>query len=180
MRPMHGQRSGFTIIELLVALTIGALVMIGVRILVDGIYISAAVDARMSRSYERDANGERLLRRLAASAETGTMIGGTFGGDSMTVHFVSWCDEPGGWERRCRVTLGVDLLRSGPTLRARLSTGEHLALSHAARRMSLLYLSAVEGGGTWTRQWGDGPNIPIALGVTRDTDTLIIKLGEQQ
>jgi prepilin-type N-terminal cleavage/methylation domain-containing protein len=180
MKRIGRARPAFTIIEVLVALTIGAFIMIGVRILVEEIFAAAEHAARDARTADTDANGERLLRRLAASAETGTMIGGTFGGDSLSAHFVSWCDRPGGWQRRCRVALGIEENGELLALRVSLSTGERLIVARASTRMSLLYLSDASNGGSWMRQWGDSPSIPVALGLVRDTDTLIIRLGDQQ
>jgi hypothetical protein len=178
-RARYGTAAGFTVIEIIVALFIGAVVVLGARSLLEGLAAQTSRVTTTARDGDRDANGERLLRGLVGRLEIGTDSSRRFGGDEREVHFSSWCDVARGWQERCSVSLALEPTRAGIALVGRLSTGESIVLREAARGEGLRYLADAASGGRWFVRWGDGLTAPLAVGVLLDGDTIIVRVGER-
>jgi prepilin-type N-terminal cleavage/methylation domain-containing protein len=171
---------GFTLIELMVAITLSGIVLLGARALweslassVDRLRTSATADAR-------DANGERLLRSLVGRLEVGTDQSHEFAGDEQHMRFTTWCDMPAGWQERCDAVIGIEPDSGGQfALVARLSTGEIIPVERGFARGVLRYLNDPVGRGVWFRIWGHGITAPLAIGVITDRDTTIVRIGER-
>ena len=175
---MRGRR-GFTLIELVVALFVSGVVMLGARLIMES--LANAEDQLRADAARGDAsaNGERLLRTLFARLEVGTDQSREFGGDERATRFTTWCDVPTGWLERCEAEVAFDTAAGGPALVARLSTGERVVLRRGFDSGALRYLNAPAGGGQWFRVWGHGITAPLAIGVITDGDTMIVRIGER-
>ena len=172
-------RAAFTLIEVMVALSISGLVLLGARWLLTGLADDADRITRAAALADHDANAERVLRALFAGLEVGTDSTRTFEGSERHARFTTWCDAPAGWQERCEALLQLDSLGGAPGLRVTLSTGEVIPLRGGFARGSLRYLSDARAGGTWFRRWGRGIVAPPAVGVVIDGDTLILRIGER-
>lgn len=195
--PRRGALSlGFTLVEIMVAIAIGGLVLMGARSLLEALADEEGHVAREAAIHDAHANGERLLRDLVGRMEVGTKEGGSFEGDPGEASFTSWCDVPAGWQERCRVTIAIEggagsagSDGTGPALVARLSGGRRVVLRTGFRAGELRYLNSAASGGQWFRQWGEGITAPLAIGVLLQrkssaiegfvVDTLIVRIGER-
>lgn len=179
-------RHGFTLLELLVALVVSAVVLLGARAisetLADGAHRStvAATDA------DQSVNSERLLREVVGRIEVADRGDRRFDGTSKRARFASWCAVPAGWLERCSGALLLDstaALDGGVsprhTLLLVLSTGDSIPLRAGFERGSLWYITASEHGSTWYREWGNGITVPAAIGVVIDGDTTLVRLGDR-
>jgi prepilin-type N-terminal cleavage/methylation domain-containing protein len=179
-RTRQGRRSarrGFTLIELVVAITISALVILAGRMLLENLGAAADRIDRAAQKGAGDANGERLLRALVAQIDVGIQ-GATFAGDEQSAQFTSWCQSPRGWRERCRITLSIEMVNGSPALTTTLPGNDRVVLYRAERALRLRYLVDPSAGGTWFVKWGDGLLAPRAIGVIADSDTLIIRIGD--
>src|SRR5689334_9911858 len=95
------RRSGFTLLEVLLALSIGVMVILAIRALIEGLARQAMTVANVSREIDTRANADRLLRSLVGQLELGSVQGGEFAGDAHWARFDSWCHTPRGWDERC-------------------------------------------------------------------------------
>lgn len=179
MRPGGAARSGFTLVEVMIALLVSGLVLLGARLLLEGMADESERSVAAATRATAEANADRVLRDLVGQLEVGTDSATEFGGDERVVRFASWCAVPSGWEERCRVTLAVDSLDGRPVLAALLSTGEVLVLRSGFRDGQLCYLTSAAEGGHWLRGWGMGITAPLAIGVVLDGDTTILRIGER-
>lgn len=186
----HGvARPGFTLIEIMVAIAIGGLVLLGARSLLEALADEEHHVAREAAIHDARANGERLLRDLVGRMEIGTAESGPFAGDATETSFTSWCDVPAGWQERCEVTIAFENEGAEPALVAHLPGGRRLTLRSGFRAGALRYLNNASSGGQWFQQWGKGITAPLAIGVLleRETgavdapivDTLIVRIGER-
>ncbi len=174
-------RSGFTLIEVLVALIVGAIVLLGAHqilaILTDQ---SHALTSRAAHT-DRDANGERLLRSLVGQLELGSPGTAPFSGSPDTVRFSSWCDVPSGWLERCAVTLSFAADSDHEMLRAQLNANRPIDLVHGFRRGTFRYLESAAAGGQWFQTWGTGITAPLGIGIVLlrngAVDTMIVRIG---
>jgi prepilin-type N-terminal cleavage/methylation domain-containing protein len=174
------RRSGFTLVELMVALTVSGIVLLGARALWESLALSVDRMRNQVSSDTREANGERLLRSLVGRIELGTGQASEFAGDGRQVTFTTWCDVPAGWQEQCAARIMIER-DSGPTLQlvARLSTGEVIALQRGFRTGLLRYLNDPTDGGAWSPIWSHGIAAPLAIGVITDGDTAIVRIGER-
>lgn len=180
MRPSHALRTGFTLIELTVAILLSGIVLLGARALWESLAISVDRLSVQATADARDMNGERLLRSLVGRLEVGTNQSQEFAGDEQQAQFTTWCDVPAGWQERCDAVIGFEFDSVGHLeLQARLSTGEIISLQRGFAHGVLRYLNAPAGGGVWFHIWGHGITAPLAIGVITDSDTAIVRIGER-
>lgn len=181
----RARRRGFTIIELLVALAVGGVAILGAAAMLGAVSDQAERVAEVTRTMAERANGERLLRALAASYQPSVNGEATFIGESESARFVSWCQTSNGWPERCWVRLSVlpadAALGRTTRLVASLSTGGTEVVLSGFEAAELRYLDDASNGGRWFHTWGAGISAPLAIGVVRvtesRTDTLIVRLG---
>lgn len=176
---MRRKTLGFTLMELVVAMTLSGIVLLGARSLWES--VAGSIDRLRARAIvvDRDANGERLLRSLVGRLEVGTDQSREFAGDESHAIFTTWCDVPAGWQERCGAVIGIEPDSDGRSLRlvAHLSTGEFITLDRGFTNGKLRYLNDPVSGGVWFRVWGHGITAPLAIGVITDGDTAIVRIG---
>lgn len=177
MKSADARRPGFTLLEVVVALTIASIVVLGAHAMVDALGRHADRSAMVARSGDRSRNAERLIRSLAARVEIGVESSRRFTGSERSTRFATWCDAPAGWQERCTATIAFDT--TNDVLAITLSTGERIELRHGFRQGALLYLGSAENGGTWMQSWGDGITAPLAIGIVIDADTQIVRMGQR-
>ena len=198
--PQRGAR-GFTLVEVVVAIALAGIVLLGARRMLEGLADAADRVNRSAEEADADGNADRLLRDLAGRLEVGTREAHDFSGAETDSHFTSWCDVPDGWQERCDVRVAIDSVGGTPALTMTLTTGtvREPADSAAGGRMIVLrrgfrsgtfrYLNRPDTGGVWFVAWGHGISAPLALAIILDhgraagdkrmTDTLIVRFGER-
>ena len=168
-----------TLIEVMVALLVSGIVLLGARLILDALTDQALRITDSAVVADREANGDRVLRGLAERLEVGTARGTEFAGDPATATFTSWCEVPAGWLERCAVTLAIQHDSTALALVARTSRGDSIVLRRGFRQGAIRYLETPANGGSWIRVWGAGITAPVAFGVILDRDTLIVRIGER-
>jgi len=176
---MHPERGGFTLVELLVALSIGAVVLVGARTLLEGLGDHAAATVRAARGADARANTERTVRQVVSNVSLAPDLQPTFVGTPSEAGFGSWCPAARGGLESCRVRLFVRSGGAEPVVVLSLSTGEQLVVRHGAPAL-LRYLADAAGGGRWYSQWNDILSPPLAIGVIAGPDTLLLRIGERR
>lgn len=174
-------RAGFTLVEVMVALVVMSVVLIGARTMLGQIADDADRINAAAAEGDRDANAEALLRTIAGRLEISAAPGAEtrFEGEPQGTRFHSWCDVPDGWLERCQVSLGFIQLEGENVLALRLSTGEMVPLRRGFRTGEIVYLREAGNGGAWVRRWGASITAPIALAVVVDGDTTLVRIGER-
>lgn len=181
-------RRGFTLLEVIVAIAVGSLVVLGARTMLEIVADGGHATHEAAIAADRTANAEAELRRLLRELEVGTEQAIRFSGAPDETRFSTWCTVAGGWVERCRATLAIEASTEGSALVATLSTAdrsaaERLELRPGLERAELLYLSDATLGGRWFRVWGEGITAPLAVGLVVDSaersDTTILRIGER-
>jgi len=175
---MAARDGGFTLIEVLVALAVGAAVVLAAHRLFA--VVADTVDRVPSETaaFERERNGERVLRALLARAESGTPGARGFIGEPERAAFLSWCPAPGGWLERCDVEL--ELIRAGDSVRLEAAwAGRRLPVRVGAGHARLAYLWTAAGGGHWLERWAEGAvSPPRAVLVILGADSVLLRVGD--
>jgi prepilin-type N-terminal cleavage/methylation domain-containing protein len=178
-------RRGFTLLEVMVALTIGGLVLLGARSLLEAVSDVAGQLTASTRAVDAVANADRLLHTLFARLEVGTPWARPFGGDDRTVRFTTWCDTSAGTLVPCDAAVGFDHQADSTALivcltpvspRASIGPGT-VVLRRGIRSGTLRYVNTPAAGGQWFWRWGDAVVAPVAAAVIIDGDTTIVRIG---
>jgi len=167
------RRSGFTLLELILALALVGSAMLGGVLLMDQIDDSGARIVAESARMHREANGASLLRRLIAQARVNDDTTRRFVGDERTVFLASVCDVPGGWPEPCDVTLAIDERGDSCAVVADLSIGGALVLRRDAGNRAWRYLDAAPRDSSWATHWSSGTTLPAALALVSAHDTVV-------
>jgi prepilin-type N-terminal cleavage/methylation domain-containing protein len=171
--------AGFTLVEVMVALLVAAVVLMGARALLRQLADDGGRIARAAAEGDRAAAADALLRAVAGRLDVSPVADRRFTGEPQGAHFHSWCEVPDGWLERCAASVGVIDLAGEAVLALTLSTGETVPLRRGFSSAALLYLSDAGGGGQWVRSWGTAITAPVAIGVVVDGDTSIVRIGER-
>jgi prepilin-type N-terminal cleavage/methylation domain-containing protein len=166
---------GFTLIEVMIALTLSALVVLVAHRIFTGV-VDGATRLRDARTaLDREANARRLLTEAFGSLDIGTEGAGGFAGRPERVEFTTWQRVATGWLERRRVTLGAE----GGVLVAR--SDRSIALRDSVSRVEFDYLLEPGANAAWVREWISPVSAPVAVRVriTRIAvvDTLLFIVG---
>lgn len=167
-------RSGFTLIEVLVALVVSGMVVAAAAALLSVLEDRAQTIDRAGRQIDREANADRLMQQLVGNIGTADSTPAVLGSAS-AASFQTWCETPHGWLDRCAAQLSFERRGNGIALQLRL-LGVDSAVIEIRRDLEigrLRYLRNAESRGTWTDSWAMlGP--PEAVAVILDADTLLL------
>jgi len=177
---MHGTRAGFTVIELLLALSLGSLALLTSIMVLQQLAGAGDQFATLAREFDDDANGERAIRAVVRQLVAREDSLPTFDGNRQRALFTTWCDTPSGWKERCDASLALSGDVGSPALVARLSNGREVRTPIASSLGALIYLVDAELGGTWVHAWGRSLSAPLAIGVALPGDMLILSIGERR
>jgi prepilin-type N-terminal cleavage/methylation domain-containing protein len=179
-RANRGNRPGFTLLELVAALSLTGLVLLGAWRLLDQLADGRDQLRRENVSSTARANGTRLLRALVSRAESPSDATVRFSGNESSASFAGWCDVPAGWLERCDVALAVTSSADSSTITATLDRASPapITLAHLHGRASLLYFDAAGGGSRgWRTVWSSSLTLPSAIGVAIPGDTIVLPIG---
>lgn len=173
----RARRPGFTLLELVAALSLTGFALLGAWRLLDQLADGRDRLVRERTSDAQQSNGVRLLRALVSRAESGSDSTMSFTGNVDGASFTSWCEAPGGWLERCRVSLVVAVTRDSSAIMGRIDDGAALPLWRGRGRAAFRYFSATARDGRWWDVWGTSIAAPAAVGVVVDRDTLVLRVG---
>lgn len=182
---MRHNAAGFTLIEVMVALLLGAMVVLGAHAVFAGVTGALAhVDATRA-ALERRANARTWLREAIANLQVGTDSAGDFRGHPASLTAPTWVRVPTGGFHRERVTLELE----GGRFIAALGDGTTLTLADSIRAVAFDYLLEPGATATWAREWLSPVSAPLAVRIrityrtstatvgTAPTDTLLFLVG---
>jgi prepilin-type N-terminal cleavage/methylation domain-containing protein len=172
-------RGGFTLIEVVVALTLSAMLMLGARALFEQLGAHAEALVGAAGDADREANGDALVRALVGAAETSPEPERRFEGTADGARFHTWCESPAGWLERCAATLGFVRADTARVLAVEAGATDPVVLRRGFGDGRLIYLRGASDGGSWVRSWSSAVSTPLAVGVVVDGDTAILRIGER-
>jgi prepilin-type N-terminal cleavage/methylation domain-containing protein len=166
---------GFTLIEVMIALTLSALVVLLAHRIFTGVVDGVHALQGARTALDRDANARRDLTEMFGSLDVGTEGAGGFAGRRDRVDFTTWQRVPQGWLERRRVSLGAE----GGILVARSDMS--IALEDSASGVEFDYLLEPGINAAWVREWISPVSAPVAVRVRiarkAAVDTLLFIVG---
>lgn len=169
-------RKGMTLLEVIVALSISAMVVLVARELIASVAQASTRVELGRRAAAWRGNGDLLVRRLLASVPL-VADSAPFAGSERVVSFRSSCLSPGGWTEPCSVMLATLRSDSGALLLSFSGSPEPVVLRSGFHHAAFRYLANASGGGRWTAHWTEPDELPLAVGILVDADTTIVPVG---
>jgi prepilin-type N-terminal cleavage/methylation domain-containing protein len=164
---------GFTLIEVIASLAIGAFVVLAARATFDS--ISASLQQLRDRSAQREEESRFEMTRRSTLAMAHAGPNAPFHGLPAEMRFQSQCLSPGGWHERCAVVIALRADSGIAELQATVGSGP--LRDRAGGIARFLYLANAARGGTWLTKWPNTHDLPLAIGFASAHDTLIVPLG---
>jgi prepilin-type N-terminal cleavage/methylation domain-containing protein len=170
-------RAGFTLIEVIVALTIAGLVIVAAHEVFRGVADGTKALASARESLDRTANARRWLKATFLSLDP------PFEGRTTRMSFTSWQPTPRGWFAPQPIVLSLD----GDRFTA-VAGDEALDLGSGVRSVAFDYLLEPGAESKWVREWVSPVSAPLALrlriagcgrGDARCVDTLLFPIKER-
>lgn len=173
---MTAPRRGFTLVEVLVAMVVASVALALARAILGGVAEgnTRIIAAAHQRDVERSSR--QLLRSLLASARTLGPDSVTFIGSPRAMFTRSRCPVPGGWSEPCSIT--VSIADSAPLVLLGINSSRLAVIDGSATTFAALcYLRSAADGGQWVPNWRSTPDLPLAIGLIVDRDTVIVPVG---
>ena len=174
IRAIMQERHGFTLIELMIAITITSGLLLAGRTILEQVSAVAHAITADAAANDTTLSHARLLRSIVRNLEVGPDSNTTFVGDERSVTFTSWCSDANVTPVRCLARLTVDTV---VTLTTSIAPATVLMRSTGGGRFR--YLNDARGGGDWYRSWGAGITAPLAIGIIVGVDTTVLRIGER-
>ena len=170
-------RGGFTLVEVLVALTISAIVLLLAHEIFSGMVDGGGSLVAARAQLDRAANARRWLAAAFLSLEVGQDSAGPFEGQSDRMRFAAWLETEHGWFERRPIVLE----RRAGALVADL--GAPMVLADSVTDVAFDYLLEPGAETRWVREWISPVSAPLAvrIRVSRGirTDTLFFLIKER-
>jgi prepilin-type N-terminal cleavage/methylation domain-containing protein len=173
-------RAGFSLVELLVALTLAALgVTIAASIYLHASDVVGRISAASIDREERALAMAWLTQALNGAAVTADPAA-PFRGSETEMRFRSVLWVPEGWQSATDVTVSMD----DDELRLEVGSGRDVVLLDSLRAVAFDYAGALGGANLWLRSWDSfaAPPLALRLRLTSDhgvVDTMLIYVGER-
>ena|SRR2546425_3173750 len=167
---------GFTLLEVIVALALGAMVVLLAHRMFAAVMDGSIRLSDTGAALDREANARRLLTQLVGSLDVGQPESGDFNGEPQRAAFSAWYPGPEGWPERRRVTLEAD--RNALVVSV---GGESIVLADDVEALDLDYLLDYGADAPWLRTWQSPVSAPLAIRARityrRQADTLLLIIG---
>ncbi|HWG35669.1 MAG TPA: prepilin-type N-terminal cleavage/methylation domain-containing protein [Gemmatimonadaceae bacterium] len=175
-------RTGFTLLEVLVAVMIAAMLLLSADAVFEQLASSRDDTARSSVTRDRLQNSDALVKSWVRQIDVSPTAGPAslphaFVGDASESRFTSWCVAAGGWEQACAVSLHTVADSTGVGVVAVSSAGDSARIQMRDSTIALRYLSDAANGGHWVVSWPSGPTVPLAIGIVSPSDTIVYRVG---
>lgn len=176
---MVHRRGGFTLIEVMAALTLTAFVLLDARLLADAIIGGTARLEVDAADADRLANGMRLLSIALSSTEASGVVDGEFRGTAAELQFRTTLTSPSGMPQAARLALQL----VGERLELRGAAPCPCLVSAGVDGLRLDYRAGLGGSAAWLPGWVSASTPPVAVRIrlrrATSVDTLVFVLGER-
>jgi len=173
---------GFTLLELIVALSISGLVVLTAREISGRLAISAGELQQGTGAFRRRVAADGLLRgwvgQIDASRDAVFGKSTMFAGTQSSLDFHTWCQRAPQWEEHCWIHLDlVPTSRGAVILRAYSSATGTVDLDSIPGPAGFRYLLDPGNGARWLPRWNPTPFAPSAIAIVTASDTTILSAG---
>jgi prepilin-type N-terminal cleavage/methylation domain-containing protein len=146
------KRRGFTLVEVMVAMTIAAIVIVAAHQVFTSVADGSKAVAIARESLDRSSNARRWLKAMFLSLEP------PFDGRANRMSCTSWQETPGGWFAPKSLTLALekDRLMAG-------AADQSIELREGATDVAFDYLLEPGADTKWVREWVSPVSAPLAV-----------------
>jgi hypothetical protein len=164
-----------TVVELMAAMAIAGLVLLGALLLLDSVSDSVRRIDDDAASVIAAGAQSGLLHQLLNDAAATFDSSKRYEGDERGFSFWTRCAQPQGWMAPCRVGVTIaDGLR-GSAFRVSFENGDERTLQHYDHVARLRYFDSDHE--AWRAGWSASATIPAALELVAGNDTMVYSMG---
>jgi hypothetical protein len=164
-----------TLIELIAAIAIAGIVLLGAILLLD-VVDDNSMRLRRDVSQSNDSVATaHLVAQLLSNASLGSDSMEGFAGSSRDLSFWTRCADPRGWNARCHSTLTLADARDGAVLRASARGANEQTLGRYRASAYFQYFDVDHE--RWRASWNATATMPAALAIVSDRDSTIYSIG---
>lgn len=146
---------GFTLLEMLVALTVSGIVVLLAHATFTGVTDGARQVQAARMALDREANARRWMQAALLSLDVGSdSAAGPFEGRPDRMAFGAWLETSGGWFERRR----IELRRIGTDF-----DGDSMVLADSVTDVAFDYLLEPGESTKWVREWISPVSAPLAV-----------------
>jgi prepilin-type N-terminal cleavage/methylation domain-containing protein len=171
------RRSGTTLIEVIAAIAIGAVAILGGVLLMNQVTDTGLRISRDGRASAHEGNSVRTLRRLLREAQPSFDSTKRFRGDARSLDYITRCQMPSGWTEICHVTVSIDSIGDSSAVTAQFDGGNQFVLERHAGLLAFRYFDPVFRDSAWSTRWATSATLPLALGIVSAGDTMVLPVG---
>jgi hypothetical protein len=166
-----------TLLEVIVALGIAGIVLLGGALLLDQVSDSGERIVRERWAQARDANAYGIARRLLREAVPSFDSTKLFRGDARSLDYYTRCAVPRGWSETCHVTLAIDSIDDSTIVMAQFDDGEQFVVRRQAGGMVFRFFDESSRDSSWLARWATSATLPSALAIIEAADTIVLPVG---
>lgn len=168
------RRRGTTLVELMAALALSGIVLLGAHGLLSALTVTRAALAQRASVLEEIGVGFRHLREALMMSEAVESGAAPFFGDATGAAFSSRCRSGGGWYERCRVELQLTPYGAFTRLQMRERSGGWTEVLRREGSAHMLYRAMESDTAVWRDRWGTSIARPNAIGLAVGMDTIVL------
>lgn len=178
-RPERIAARGFTLLELLAALSLAGLVFAGASHVL--VQLADARD-RLRRDTMSEAarvNGRRVLESIVYRAHASDDSTRRFTGSNSSADFTSLCRVPAGWLEECHVLLTITATADTASLQLIIDTQAAGRIWQGEGHAEFRFRDPTTAPGVWRTRWDDELITPAAIGIVFHGDTIVLPIGSR-
>jgi len=157
----HDRAGGFTLLEVLVALTVSGIVVLLAHAIFTAVTDAGRQVQAARTALDRESNARRWMQAAFLSLDVGSdSAAGPFEGRPDRVRFGAWLETPGGWFERQKLELRAD---RGEFVARRDDT--QIILADSVADVAFDYLLEPGENTKWVREWISPVSAPLAVRV---------------
>jgi prepilin-type N-terminal cleavage/methylation domain-containing protein len=170
-------RRGMTLLEIIAALAIAGMALLGGILLLDAVNDDASRIARDGAAQASDGNAAAAVGRMLLETEASFDSTKRFRGSERSLDYFTRCAVPSGWTEPCHVMLAIDSLPDGSAISAQPDGGDRFVFARYAGIAEFRFFDATSRDSSWLTSWRTSATLPSAVAIVVGADTVVLPVG---
>jgi hypothetical protein len=173
--------AGFSLLEIVLAIGIVAVVVTMAGVVMHTLGKGHTTLTQATHAHDREMNGWRMLRGLAARAELRVTGEDRFQGSENGMDLPTWCPSAGGWMERCLTSVFLGSAAGHERMRVVVGNGTafDVPLVDSGAGPEFRFIRVSPDRLDWAPRWSSTSTLPSAVAIVSGRDTIVLRIGER-